>query len=347
MLIYIGLLLFVSLWIWFEKISLNRRAFFIPCAALIMVATFRNYTIGTDTPNYTQFFRGSISLDNYIFDPRVEFGYQLFEYFILHISKEYYVLFLVSSLIIIPSILYTIRKYSVNYLISVYIYISFSFYTLLFNTLRQAIAMAICMLGMYFFINKKIVPYFFIVFLASTFHISAWIMLVIYFLVHYINVKIELKVILSFLISFLGAKIIIDFMASDNDRYVQYTQQSENAGGYLTILLYIGLAIFVYLSGKKVRKENNLFKVLEQTFILGLALVIPIVLLGTNPSGPQRLLYYTSVYVIFLLPILLNVYKNILLNSLFLLFSGIYFYLVTMKLYEIYPYILNPIFNIF
>lgn len=347
MLIYFGLLFFVSVWILFEKYSLNRKAYFIPCFLLVVFASIRNYTIGTDTPNYTSFFRGSISLDNYVFDPRVELGYQFFEYIILTISKQYYSLFIASSLIIVPSILYIIKKYSVNYFISVYIYIAFAFYTVYFNTLRQGIAIAICMLGIYFFINKKLIPYFFVILLASTFHISAWVMLLLYFVVHHINIKLEYKVLMSFFMTFSLGKVVINFMASDNDRYLKYTEQADNAGGYLLVLFYFLIALFIYLNGFKLRESNEFFKVLEQTFIIGLALVIPIVLLGTDPSGPQRILYYFSFYVIFLIPMVLNLYNNKLINLSFLFLAAIYFILVTQRLYEIYPYTLNPIFEIF
>lgn len=346
MFVYLSLLFFVSFWIFLEKITLNRRAFWIPCLALIFFATFRDYTIGTDTPTYTSFFRGSISVDNYIFDPRVEYGYQLFEYFILNISKQYFLLFFASSSIIVTSILYVIKKYSVNYFLSVFIYISFAFYTFYFNTLRQGISIAICMLGIYFFINKKIIPYFFIILLASTFHISAWIMLLIYFVVHHLQLKIEIKAIICFLFTFFCSKIIIGYMASDNDRYAHYTENADNAGGYLLTFFYLLIAFLVYLGGKDLRKSDKIFMLLEQIFIIGLAIVIPIVFLGTDPSGPQRILYYFCFYLIFIIPILLNKYNNIYLYLLFVVLASIYFCLVTSRIYEIYPYVLNPVFDI-
>lgn len=347
MFIYLGLLSFVMFWIWIEKITINRKAFIIPCIVLITFATLRNYTIGTDTPTYTSFFRGSISVDNYNFDPRVELGYQLFEYFILSISKQYFSLFLASSLIIVPSILYIIKKYSANYFISVYIYITFAFYTFYFNTLRQGIAIAICMLGIYYFVNKKFLPYFFIILLASTFHISAWVMLLIYFIVHYVNLRLEYKVVISFLITFILGKTLISYMAVDNDRYLKYTEAADNAGGYILVIFYSAVALFIYLNGFKLREKSHFFNVLEQTFIIGLALVMPIVLLGTDPSGPQRILYYFTFYIIFLIPMVLNLYQNKIIYFVFLVLATIYFTLVTQKLYEIYPYVLNPLFSVF
>lgn len=347
MILYVGLLLFILLWIFFEKVALKREAFIIPCVALILFATLRDYTIGTDTATYTRFFRDAIDVNYYVFDPRIEYGYQFFVYLLLHISKQYYILFLASSLIIVPSTLYIIKKYSVNYSLSVFIYIAFAFYTFYFNTLRQGLAIAICMLGLYFFIYKKTLPYFLIVLLASTFHVSSWIMLLIYFMVHFVNIRIELKALISFLITFIGINFVIQLMAQDNDRYSHYTEQADNAGGYLLMTFYSIIALFIYLNGKYLRQNNELFRVLEQTFIVGLTLVIPIVLIGTDPSGPQRILYFFSFYVIFLIPLVLERYKSSSINLIFIILSTIYFCLVTQSLYEIYPYVLNPIFSIF
>lgn len=346
MLIYLGLLSFVMFWIWIEKITINRKAFIIPCIALITFATLRDYTIGTDTPTYTRFFRNAIDVNYYIFDPRIEYGYQFFVYILLHISKQYYILFLASSLVIVPSTLYIIKKYSVNYFLSVFIYITFAFYTFYFNTIRQGLAIAISMLGLYFFIHKKDIPYIIVILIASTFHISSLIMLLIYFLVHYVKIRIEIKALIAFLITSIGIKFIVEFMASDNDRYSHYTEQAENAGGYLLMSFYIILAFFIYFNGKYLRNNNEFYRVLEQTFIMGLALVIPIVMLGTDPSGPQRILYFFTFYIIFLIPLILDRYKNLYLNFIFILLSIVYFCLVTQSLYEIYPYLMNPFFEL-
>lgn len=346
MLIYLGLLTFVLFWIWLEKVALNRKAIIVPCIALIGFATLRDYTIGTDTPTYTRFFRDAIDLNYYIFDPRIEYGYQLLVYILLHITHNYYILFLASSLIIVPSTLYILRKYSVNYTLSVFIYISFAFYTFYFNTIRQGIAISICMLGLYFFVNKKTLPYFFVVLLASFFHVSSWVMMLIYILVHYVNIRIEFKALISFLVTFLGVNYVIQFMASDNDRYSHYTEQADNAGGYLLMAFYTVIAIFIYLNGKFLRENNKLFKALEEIFIIGIALVLPIVLLGTDPSGPQRILYFFSFYIIFLIPLILDRYKNVYINFIFVILSIIYFCLVTESLYEIYPYVLNNYFTL-
>lgn len=346
MIIYIGILFLVCAWILLEKKALNRKAIWVPASILIIFATIRDYTIGTDTHTYTKPFRFFSGLDNYFFDPQVEMGYQYLVYILLHLTSEYYILFLITSIIIIFGFFYVIKKYSVDYFLSVYIFITFSIYTFYFNTLRQAIAIVICMLGLKFLLEKKLFKYLIFVALASLFHISALIMIPIYFLVH-LKIKIHIKLLTLFFSSLLGSSLIINYLAQDNTRYQGYTEQADNAGGYSLYFLYVFIGLFVYVMGRDLRNKNHVYYCLEQIFLFGLIFVLPIILLGTNPSGPQRILYNFSFYLILILPYIFNKFDSIIPKYLFMMFSLIFYVLATTSIYEIYPYKLNPLFEIF
>ena len=344
---YFFVLFLVMFFVFFEKSILKRDAFVIPFLILVLFSTIRDYSVGTDTEVYTSFFRSYIDVSNYNFDKNLEYGYQFLVYCILGFTKSYFYLFLITSIIIVFNTLYIIRKYSVNYAMSMYIYITFSFYTFFFNTLRQGIAISICMLGMYYFVHKKTCQYLIIVLFASLFHIASLVMIPMYFLINFIKLRIELKAVFAFIFSYFGANLIINFMAADNVRYEHYARSSDNAGGYLLILFYIALAIFIYLSGKLLRLENNLYNKIEQIYIVGLCAVVPVVFIGTDPSGPQRILYYFSFYLIFILPMIFSFINNKLLSFIFVLFSMVFYFFVTGALYGIYPYKLNEVFHIF
>lgn len=347
MIAYYFILFIVMMTIWLGEKSVNRRFFLLPIIFLSGLATIRSYKVGTDTSVYARDFLSSTDYKYYFFDPNIEFGYQYLVYTILRFSHEYYWLFLVTSLIIVSSMLYAIKKYSVNYTLSVYIYITFGFYTFFFNTLRQALALSICFVCVKFLVDKKIFKYFIVVFVASLFHVSAWIMLPFYFLVHF-RLKVEYKVLLVLLASSVVSSLAISYLAQSNQRYHNYDQQADNAGGYLLIIFYTLIGFVLYFLGKKIRKTDHFYNVLEQVFLCGLVFVFPIILLGTDASGPQRILYNFTIYLIFLIPILIkNRFNTLQYKLIFSVLALIYFTLITQRLYGITPYIVNDFFRIF
>lgn len=346
MLIYFLILIIVMLWIWVEEKSLSRTSVFIPIFILILFFSIRDFTVGTDTITYTKFFRDGLLPQYYNFNPEIEMGYQFFEYVILNFTHNYFWLFFFCSIIVIPSYFYIIKKYSTNYILSIFIFITFGIYNFFFNGLRQGIAIAICFLALPLLIDKKKLKYLILIFIASLFHISALIMLFFYFLVHS-KIKLEYKMIFITVISSVVSGIIINYLANSNKRYEAYGQIDEGSGGYLTLCFYIFLGIFVYILGRQERIINYNFRVYEQIFLCGLLLVIPIAFLGTDPSGPQRILNYFLPMLTLILPVLLNKYKHKLFTFIFIFLAMIYFYLVTSRFGEIIPYTINPIFEIF
>ncbi|MFW1957334.1 EpsG family protein [Acinetobacter guillouiae] len=343
---YFSVLLSVLFIVFFENKYLRRKAIILPLIILVLLPSLRSNLVGTDSRTYTLAYDYKYNPYYHGFDPSVEYGYQLLDAFILHFSYNYFWLFFFTSIFVVTLYMTTIKKLSINYYYSVFIYISFGIYTFFFNGLRQGLAMSICFFCLPYLIEKRFVSYFIFVFIASLFHISALVMLPMYFLVNS-KFRLEYKVMVCFLISMLASQILIGYLAEGNNRYEHYTQEAEKSGGYITLLFYTLIGIFVFALGKKYRSIDIKFNKFEQIFLCGLALVLPIALLGTDPSGPQRVLYYFVSTIIFLVPYILNRFGSSYVNILFIIFSLIYFLLITMRFSNLYPYQINPIFGIF
>lgn len=343
---YLLVLFLVMFFVLYEKKVLGRKAIIAPLLLLIALPTLRSNRVGTDSGTYTAAYIQKYYPYEYGFHKDIEYGYQLIDSLILSFSYNYVWLFLITSIIVIPAYLFTIKKISINYLYSILIFITFGFYTFFFNGLRQGIAMAICFFGLPYLIQKRVICYSLVVFIASLFHMSALIMLPLYFLVNS-KIKIELKFLACLITSTLTSQILIGYFAQSNARYEHYTQEAEQAGGYITLAFYFLIGLLVYVTGYKIRNEDIMFNKLEQMLLCGLALVLPVALLGTDPSGPQRIMYYFVSSVIFLIPYILRKYNNLYISILFLIFSVIYFILITMRFSNLYPYVTNPIFEIF
>lgn len=346
MLPYVLVLILVAGWAYLEKNALNWNAFWIPAIILILFATVRDYTIGTDTPTYTRNFRLHINPDGIAFNPYVEQGYQFLEHLALRISFDYSVYFFICASIIIPLTLLSIKKLSPDYVMSLFCHITYGFYTFFFSGVRQGIAMAICLYAHSFIINKKIIPAIVIIFIATLFHVSAYI-LFIFLISTSVKIRLEYKVLIYFIMSLLLSNVAINYMADSNDRYATYTGTVNNSGGYIILAFYSVIAFVFYIFCSAYRRKDKVYSYFEELMLCGIAFLIPIALLGTDPSGPQRFLYYFSWSVVILFPFLLRRFKGIGVRILFIVISIMYYCIATERFFSLSPYLVNRQFSFF
>lgn len=346
MLPYILILFFVMFWIWLEKESLNRKAFWLPLFTLVLFASFRNYRVGTDTGTYIKNFVNQLDYNYFSFRDGVEIGYQLIEYFLLRITHNYFWLFFVTSFIVVFCYLYIFRKNSKDYATSVFIFITLGTYTFFFNGLRQGLAMAIFAFAIPYLITRNFYKYFLICIFASLFHTTALLMLPFYLLVN-LNVKLLYKLLATFFGSLILSKYLIAYIASTNERYESYTQTSENPGGLLKLGFYVIMLLILYIGSYIYKIKDKEFIQMFAFYALGITFMIPVALLESNPSGPQRLLPYFTWTLALILPFLYKKINNNYIYTASFVLCLIYFYLTTSRFSNLTPYTINPIFEIF
>lgn len=346
MLPYILILFFVMFWIWLEKESLNRKAFWLPLFTLVLFASFRNYRVGTDTGTYIRNFVNQLDYNYFSFRDGVEIGYQLIEYFLLRVTHNYFWLFFVTSFIVVFCYLYIFRKNSKDYATSVFIFITLGTYTFFFNGLRQGLAMAIFAFAIPYLITRNFYKYFLICIFASLFHTTALLMLPFYLLVN-LNVKLLYKLLATFFGSFILSKYLIAYIASTNERYESYAQTSENSGGLLKLGFYVIMLLILYIGSYIYKIKDKEFIQMFAFYALGVTFMIPVALLESNPSGPQRLLPYFTWTLALILPFLYKKINNNYIYTASFVLCLIYFYLTTSRFSNLTPYTINPIFEIF
>lgn len=346
MLPYLLVLSFVILWIILEKQALNRKSFWVPLIALALFAGIRSHRVGTDSWSYTRNFRYELPIENYEFNGLVELGYQVLEYFLLSITHNYFWLFFVTGLIVVGCHLLIAKKYSSDYALSILLFFTLGSYIFFFNGLRQGLAMAIVTLATPYFLEKKLYRFLIVIIIASLFHKSALIMIPVYFLAN-LNIGSLYKILISFIASLAISRVVIAELATTNDRYEIYTQESENPGGFVILGFYIAICIALYVVKYLYRIEVKLYSKLLTFYAIGMAFMIPIAMLKTNPSGPQRFIYYFTWALILLIPIALKYVNNKFVYLISIIFALAYFFLTTSRFGNLAPYIINPIFEIF
>lgn len=345
MLPYFLVLSLVVSWVMLIKKAFNRNAFWLPLITLALFSGIRSSRVGTDSGAYVWDFVSQLDTSYFKFNSDVEFGYQLLVYGLLHLTHNYFWLFFISGLIVVYCYLKTLNKYSINYTLSIFLFITLGSYTFFFNGLRQGLAMAIFALATPYLLERKLIPYIFICGIASLFHISAIFMLPFYFLINS-NIKLMHKIIGSFIFSLLSSSLIINYFANTNQRYEGYAQVSEYAGGLITLAFFVLIAIFLYFIQYYYKIKDNIYTKLFSFYICGVSLIIPIAMLETGASGPQRLLSYFTWTLILLFPFALKKINSSFVNLTFVLLSLIYFFITTTRFSNLTPYLINPIFDI-
>lgn len=185
----IFILLFVTA-LFFDKYTLmvgnvkfEKEKCFLVFATIVLslLSGLRNFSVGTDTQDYANSF------------VTTDFKYETYEMFsklfvdvirfFTHSPTAYLI---ICALFINGLILFAIYRMSNDKKYSVFIYITLLFYFTSFNALRQAMAYAIILNGVYYIRESKWAKYAIVLIVATLFHKSAAIG-VLYFLTPLIN----------------------------------------------------------------------------------------------------------------------------------------------------------------
>lgn len=228
------------LWISTNSVELKNRNKLsaIVCGfPLFMIAAIRQ-GIGTDYYTYIEMLELYFS---HGFRGKVEPGFFWLNVFIDYFFENPQWLFVVCSAMIVFLIFYYVLESSINPVFSIYLYITLTFYLSSFNTMRQHIACAICLIALVFLNKKSYLKFFVLVGIAVLFHYTA----IIFFSV-YVLAKIKIKPRLATVI------IIITYVLSPIIGNIANTLMSKsiyalyaNLEGERTISIasYLGIAV--------------------------------------------------------------------------------------------------------
>jgi len=264
--------------------------------------TLIDYSLFPDLDNYIEYFNGILNPSMII---SIEVGWYWLNKMLYIISGNYFTLFFTISLVIVISYIITIKRYSALAWLSVFLYLTTLFYNSLF-ILRQHIAIAICLLSIPYILNRNPVKYFLITLLAVSFHYSAFIWIVVYFIY---PMKIDIK---YYIIISVGALLIFFYMeellnytltfTSKISAYTDYYNRlhSKTAGSIKSLIVPLSnYALFIYAFRKEtITGYNKLFLIL---IIFNISILF-INYLGTSFTQITRLSPYFSVASIILLP---------------------------------------------
>lgn len=316
---------------------------------LLFFSTLRFPKEATDTANYFRLF-DEINNPNYHIKLALkpEWGYWSFNKLIGLFTRNHQIFLFVINVFVLCSIFNFINKYSQNVWFSILLFIFLGYFDSTMTLIRFNIALAITLFAYPYIITRKTIKFFLCVFIASLFHISAWVFAISYF----INLKsLTNKKYIVFLISliilyFFTDKLIhsffdiFSFYSSYENNATFGVQSSAKVAPILEFLILLLITIFSHYNIRK-KKQISI-----ETLIFNLTLIacyFTMLSFIFTPIG--RIGKYFAIGTIVLLPNVIESIENVkhkffLRTFIITIFILRYFIIAYFRpeWYQIYPY---------
>lgn len=316
----------------------NSKYLFIIIGILTLFLLLRSTKVGIDTKNYENIFnycreKNIIELLTY---ERHEIGYKYYTKFI-SLFTNYHLFLCITSVITMIGIYFFIKENSKNYFLSLLLFITFNFYGYYFGILRQSIAISILLCGYKYVFEKKIWKFLSFVLLATLFHKTAIIFIILYF-IKYIHID-KRKVIIWIVIIamfFISRQFILNFII--NYVYKPADLTFYSGSGYKMLILLIGLGICCYFFQDRLLKQNKKNQILiDMIYIASI-----IQTLSTIFGNTYRVTLYFSYAILPLVPNVIETIENkkikMVIVVCMIIVLTLYFYYMTSNLIDYVKY---------
>ncbi|WP_169447646.1 EpsG family protein [Paenibacillus daejeonensis] len=277
---------------------------------LFIVSGLRGSNIGTDTWNYLRGFRNiaTTSFNNVFSLERWEPGYLIINKLSSIISYNEQVILIVTSFLSLAGVGYFIYKNSTNVVFSLYLFVSLYLYLFSFNGIRQAIAISIIAIGFHYIINRKLIRYIVVVALASLFHQTSILLLVLYF-IYGLRANIKVLALLASVFAVVWAildrLILVVIRNSNTLSYLESGQLFEGSGLLFPLISASILFLLVYIKFSESIRDKDL-----DFFIILTLLSLFNNLLSLEIALFVRFSYFFMVFYILAIPYSLRLIKK-------------------------------------
>ena len=311
-----------------KKSGVTKFFLFLTTFVLIFVAGSRYY-VGTD---YGAYYKGLTT-----FAPRLKEAVKSFDEpglpflatVVLWFTNDGAWFIMTCAALTIGLFMITIFKNTESYIMSAMLF-TLIVWNGTFNGVRQYLASAILFCGHRYIFEKKLIKWLLVVLLASCFHISAVVMVVLYFLLrNKIRIRNVLLLALGTFIVSANYDKIFSFIGLLKDSEIGVSDYMVNSVSALRILVSCAPAIavlFIYIQ-KDANAEETFY--INSLIIHGAAMVA-----ASNSTYLARIGIYSSPFVCVALPRLFHLKNNVsemLMRIGIVLLYGIFFYVEVSK----------------
>lgn len=224
----------------------------------------------SDMVTYEKYFQ-SLDTGNFetVFVNRWEILFKILLFIIRLITNDTHVMMSIIAFITLIGPFLFIKRYSKNYLLAIVMFVALGSFHIQFYILRQAIALSIFLMAFHFIGEKKIFKYCLAIIIATLFHKTAFILLLLYPIVNIPSSKYKNAVMI--IITMFG--LIFSSQISNllmSGFYDEYTEKVYSGSGVGMFLLYVSMYV-VYLILKRwisIKQKGEILKANLFTIIL-------------------------------------------------------------------------------
>lgn len=356
--VYLGLvILILALWAYthqknlkymrnneiYQQISQNYRSYIIFCGIIfIFLIGCRADTVGIDTLNYKQTYIrmnyesfSMLSNTTWLQEP----GYTALLIGLNKLGLSWNGFLIIAATIYVIPIMLLIYRESDNVFFSLLLFVLQGYFIFSMSTMRQSIAMGICILAFFQLKKKRYVRYFALTLFAALFHVSALISILLFVsvLLRINNRNIYIWTGIAFCVAIAGLtplrELFISALSSLGKNYLVI----ETGGWFREIFFVITILLCLYI--------NTFDKdFIEKHKISYIAILIAAVLLPIVKYHPAlaRLYFYFSIFEIILIPSIIARLRDLkirLLGMLCYFIGGMYMLLQQLPTKSVIPYL--------
>ncbi len=212
-----------------------------------------------------------------------------------------------SILCVLPVGVY-IYKYSKMPWLSVLMYVNMFIFFMQMNFVRQAIAIIFVMWAWHFMKENKFIPFAILIVIASLFHQTVLMLLIVYF---WVKMKPGFKALLAY-----GYLILCFYIASGGlfNLITQFFHEEYNNSVFITTgvsVMYTILPVAVAILGFVLYQVRTIPQTLENKYMVNLGLLNAFIMITMSRHAIlERLSYFTLIFVILLIPVIVASLKE-------------------------------------
>ena len=299
----------------FTKIRFFKRIGIVIACMILVAITGLRYGIGTDYFAYQDIYYETL-LSKRIGSEEIGIRVVALVSAFFSNSNNPELFFILCSCIFFGFTFYAIDKMSPNIILSTFLLIAAGFFFFYMNIMRQMLAASILLASLNFAAKKKTIPFLLLVALATSFHWSAIVFVVVWFIPYFSNRILKLVGLVLIILSLSGYLTnIMIYVGNYSGRYERYINSSYSNGNLaiISVLVYSATTLFSYLANKEKSKENGLYR----TLLASLFISCLIASLSGSLTLADRLCRYFSMPLIILLPTALSLLRSKHMRFLF------------------------------
>lgn len=322
----------------------NKRALVFFFSFFLLILCLKSDYLGADTQQYYYHFKQISSLP---WSTIWEYGYEvgfvaLFKLISTVTSNFHWVVVVVNILSVVPIMLIYCSDYKYSYL-KIALFISSPLFAGYFSGGRQNIAIGIVLLAYLMVKKKRPLRFVLLIFIASLFHKSAWIALLLYPAYH-VRIKKKLLPIIGVLmmaIFVFRRQIFSILLVIASDKSVALYGTVTETGAYTLFFLYILFSVFVFVVTSVNTRDQ------ETSGLCNYMLIATAIQMFTSIAhGVGRLNMYFIIFIPMLIPKVIECtlprYRSVVryANIIMCIFFIVYFFvsLLSTNITNIYPY---------